>query len=184
MCWSSQRLTLFLKIQCTFSVLSLSGTTVISLSWPNPALTKALTKVEARFWRAESTAGPAGARPSVRWDLYTYTLFITQMASKPSQSAPSIGLSACLANVGRDNPKDKSVFPANSSCSNPNSQGKMCREVIYLLGWQRHVMLLLLVLMPQLGTMAIGVRRVRSGATSNYAPKALSVNTQCLSTQV
>ena len=40
--------------------LSPSASTVISLSCPNPALTKAFTYVLARFWRAESTAGPAG----------------------------------------------------------------------------------------------------------------------------
>jgi hypothetical protein len=39
---------------------------VTSLSVPNPALTKALTSVAARFWRAESTAGPWGWRPSAR----------------------------------------------------------------------------------------------------------------------
>ena len=38
----------------------------MSLSCPNPALTKALTNVDARFCRAESTAGPEGARPSTR----------------------------------------------------------------------------------------------------------------------
>ena len=45
----------------------------VQLTCPNPALTKALTKVLARFWRAESTAAaPAGARPSARCSLYTY----------------------------------------------------------------------------------------------------------------
>lgn len=44
----------------------LSEDTVTSLSWPYPALTKALTKVEARFWRALSRAAPCGCRPSAR----------------------------------------------------------------------------------------------------------------------
>ena len=58
---------LFLKIQCVFAaeedvVAGLgSEETVTSLSCPKPALTKALTKVEARFCRAESTAAPVGA---------------------------------------------------------------------------------------------------------------------------
>lgn len=43
-------------------LLSLLGVT--SLSVPKPALTKALTSVDARFWRALSTAGPCGWRPS------------------------------------------------------------------------------------------------------------------------
>lgn len=45
---------------------SASSGLVINLSWPNPAFTKPLTKVLAKFWRAESTALPAGARPSTR----------------------------------------------------------------------------------------------------------------------
>ena len=43
----------------------------MSLSVPNPALTNALTNVDARFCRAESTAGPVAARPSTRCILYT-----------------------------------------------------------------------------------------------------------------
>ncbi len=43
----------------------------MSLSVPKPALTNALTKVDARFCRAESTAGPVAARPSTRCILYT-----------------------------------------------------------------------------------------------------------------
>ena len=49
----------------------LSGSAVTSLSVPKPAFTNPLTKVEARFWRAESTEGPSAARPSIRWLLYT-----------------------------------------------------------------------------------------------------------------
>lgn len=41
---------------------SLEGVT--SLSWPKPALTNPLTKVDARFWRALSSAAPCGWRPS------------------------------------------------------------------------------------------------------------------------
>ena len=41
------------------------------MSAPKPAFTKAFTKVAARLARAESTAGPAGALPSTRCDLYT-----------------------------------------------------------------------------------------------------------------
>ena len=47
------------------------GAPVMSLSVPKPALTNALTKVDARFCRAESTAGPLAARPSTRCILYT-----------------------------------------------------------------------------------------------------------------
>ena len=43
----------------------------MSLSVPKPALTNALTNVDARFCRAESTAGPVAARPSTRCILYT-----------------------------------------------------------------------------------------------------------------
>jgi hypothetical protein len=43
-----------------------SDETVTSLSCPKPAFTNALTNVEARFWRAESSAGPCGWRPSAK----------------------------------------------------------------------------------------------------------------------
>lgn len=55
---------LFLKIQWTLSPPLPSLLGVTSLSVPKPALTKALTSVAARFWRALSTAGPWGWRPS------------------------------------------------------------------------------------------------------------------------
>mmetsp|Transcript_43703 Transcript_43703/g.83414 ORF Transcript_43703/g.83414 Transcript_43703/m.83414 type:complete len:273 (+) Transcript_43703:1116-1934(+) len=55
---------LFLKIHDTS--VELSGAAVMSLSWPKPALTNALTKVVARLWRAESVAVLEGVRPSTR----------------------------------------------------------------------------------------------------------------------
>mmetsp|Transcript_17190 Transcript_17190/g.44109 ORF Transcript_17190/g.44109 Transcript_17190/m.44109 type:complete len:403 (+) Transcript_17190:669-1877(+) len=75
---------LFLCIHDTLSSPSPSGTAVSSLSWPKPALTKALTKVAARFCFAESM--PAGAEPSTRWFLYTSCGVLGSMTSRSRAS--------------------------------------------------------------------------------------------------
>eukprot|EP00955_Chlamydomonas_euryale_P023798 250757-Chlamydomonas_euryale.AAC.8 len=99
----------FLKIQCVGPALApppaplllASLSTVTSLSAPKPALTKALTNVEARFWRAESTAAPAGARPSTRCVLYTSSGVLGSSTSRSRASARKCSLSLELEMTSR-----------------------------------------------------------------------------------